>query len=134
MRVLCVCAYVPGSVGGGDKVHLVRRCVQQGMLGINSVCYFARTYRFAPARRCDQLPRLVLRRLLPAELMLQLQTHGGWRKSSAEEPRDSNRCSVSRECARMRKFTNGRVRRCVITAWVARTDELYSNKSGEAIA
>ena len=48
--------------------HLVRRCVQQGMLGINSVCHFA------PARRCDQLPRLVFRRYLPAELTLQLQT------------------------------------------------------------
>jgi hypothetical protein len=38
------------------------------MLGINSVCHFA------PARRCDQLPRLVFRRYLPAELTLQLQT------------------------------------------------------------
>ena len=53
------------------------------MIGISSVCYFARPYRFAPARRCDQLPRLVFRCCLPAELMLQLQTHWGLRKSSA---------------------------------------------------
>lgn len=99
------------------------------MLGINSVCHFA------PARRCDQLPRLVFRRYLPAELTLQLQTRptvDGLRKSSAGRAID--RCSASRECARMRKFTTGRAQRCVITAWVARTDELYSNKSGEAIA
>ena len=72
------------------------------MIGINSVTdSVARPYRFAPARRCDQLPRLVFRRFLVAELVLQLQTRERLRKSSAA----ARSARHGRECARMRTRT-----------------------------
>jgi hypothetical protein len=53
------------------------------------------------ARRSDQLPRLVFRRFLLAELVLQLRTPERLRKSSAA----ARSARLGRECARVRTRT-----------------------------